>query len=388
MSIHQILPQGANLTTNYLPAILKENKSGWIIEYYAEHPATHVLTRKQIRLTRLVSRYRSTKDARVHCLKMVQTINNKLSGGWNPFFEDEDARLYEKLTSVSDKFLKEKKKELRENSLRSYSSFINLLTEWVNKNNPDLFASMFNQILAVRYMDYIYNQRNVGVTTYNNQIKMGRAFFNWMLEKCYTKQNPFSLIKSKPKPTKTRIIIPADIRNKIIEDLQINNPEFLLMCKLMFASLIRPNELRQLTINEINLSGRYLYIPANVAKNHKERYCTITEDIISAFRTFNIDKYPKSFFIFGSSLKPAKTKAGNGRYGEEWDKLRKRIKLPPEMQMYSLRDSGINAMLKSGIDDLSVMQHADHSSLEMTTLYGNHYDPKLNELMYNNLPKF
>ena len=31
------------VSLNYLPAILRENKSGWLIEYYVEHPAEHNL---------------------------------------------------------------------------------------------------------------------------------------------------------------------------------------------------------------------------------------------------------------------------------------------------------------------------------------------------------
>jgi integrase len=58
------------------------------------------------------------------------------------------------------------------------------------------------------------------------------------------------------------------------------------------------------------------------------------------------------------------------------------------MQLYSLRDTGINEMIKSGIDDLSVMQHADHSSLDMTTRYANHADPHLVDVIYNKAPSF
>jgi len=40
--------------TNYLPAILKEYKSGWIIEYYVENPSTQELCRKKIKLQRQI----------------------------------------------------------------------------------------------------------------------------------------------------------------------------------------------------------------------------------------------------------------------------------------------------------------------------------------------
>ena len=105
--------QTNNAINSYLPAVLKENKSGWIIEYYAEHPTTHILARKQIKLQRIIGRYTCKKDARLHVQRMIFVLNTKLSGGWNPFFEDEDARFYEKLSVVSELFITEKKKELR-----------------------------------------------------------------------------------------------------------------------------------------------------------------------------------------------------------------------------------------------------------------------------------
>jgi integrase len=58
------------------------------------------------------------------------------------------------------------------------------------------------------------------------------------------------------------------------------------------------------------------------------------------------------------------------------------------MQQYSLRDTGIFDMIKNGIDDLSVMQHANHHSLEMTTIYANHVDPHLADIIREKSPKF
>jgi len=388
MSTPQNLPNYGNNLALFYPAQLKHYASGWLIEYSAINPVTKDLQRKQVKLNRLFKKYASEKKAKAHAERMVLILNQKLLSGWNPFFSKEDARLYTPLSTVAELFLTEKKKELRVNSYRSYSSFINSVLKWVEKNNPGVFMSMFMQLSAVQYMDDLYSSSSVGITTYNNHIKMGRAFFNWAKEKCYTKENPFDAIKTKPKPDKTRVIIPVDVRKKITEDLQANNPNFLLMCKLFFNALIRPNELKQLTVSNVNLIKRFVHIPAHIAKNHKERYCTINADIIAGFEQMNLSRYPDNYFLFGSGLVPDKTAAGNGRYGEEWEKLRKRLKFAKEMQMYSLRDSGINAMLKSGIDDLSVMQHADHSSLEMTTLYGDHYDPNLNNLIYEKSPKF
>jgi integrase/DNA-directed RNA polymerase subunit L len=388
MSTLQNSPEYKGTITKFLPAVLKENKSGWIIEYYCEHPVTQILTRKQIKLQRIVTRYKSVKDARAHVSRMVMTLNAKLSGGWNPYFSAEDARLYVKLDVVTDLFIKEKRKEKRENTVRSYESFCRMLNEWVGKNSPDLLCSMFTQLFAVRYMDYMYNERNVGSNTYNNHVKMGRALFNWMKERCYTKQNPFELLKLKEKTAKTRIMIPRDVRVDVISDLQKNNPQLLLICKLIYNSMIRPIELRQLRISTVDLVNRSIFIDKSIAKNKKSRNATLTQDIINSLLEMNLEQYPSNYFLFAEDLVPGAVGVKNGYYSKRWAKLRKRLDLPLEMKMYSFRDTGIHEMLKGGIDDLSVMQHADHASLQMTTLYGNHYDPNLNNLIYEKSPKF
>jgi len=101
-----------------------------------------------------------------------------------------------------------------------------------------------------------------------------------------------------------------------------------------------------------------------------------------------LEKYPKNYFLFGTDLLPSDTRVSNKRYRNEWQKVRKKLKLPAEMQLYSLRDTGINEMLKSGIDNLTVMQHADHSDLSITTIYANHADSQLINKIYENAPKF
>ncbi|NDP22546.1 MAG: hypothetical protein GZ091_15910 [Paludibacter sp.] len=107
---------------SFLPAILRENKSGWIIEYYCKNPLNHTLTRKQIKLQRIVKRYKSVKDARHHINRIVVALNAKLSGGWKSVFNSGNAHLYEKFAIVTELFLTEKRKENRENTIRSYAS--------------------------------------------------------------------------------------------------------------------------------------------------------------------------------------------------------------------------------------------------------------------------
>ena len=372
----------------YLPAVLREYSGGWRIEYWVLDPLTNKLVRQQVRAQRIAKRFKTKREARMFMSTVTQNINNRLAGGWNPLFQEEDSRLYHPLNKVLDIFLQEKTKELRLNTVRSYVSFTKMLKDWMKKEGIEIMCGRFNKLMAVRYMDYVYNTRNVSTVTYNNHIKLGRAMFSWLLEKCYIKTNPFEHIKSKAKGEKFRVLIPKEDRTRISEYLTAKKSNYLIVCQLVYNSLIRPNEIRQIRVGHINLKEHYITIPGANAKNHNKRVAALSPELEELISKLNIDRYPKDFYLFGEDLTPDKTSCGVARFTKEWVKLRTALKLPKTMQLYSLRDSGINNMIKSGIDDLTVMQHADHSSLEMTTVYAKHHDPNLVNTMYNNTPKF
>ncbi|GAP73092.1 hypothetical protein SAMD00024442_6_62 [Candidatus Symbiothrix dinenymphae] len=373
---------------NYLPAVFKKNKSGWLIEYYAENPLSKKLQRKQIKLNRLADRYHTQKEAIAHINRMIADINVQLSTGWNPFFEGDDARLYTPIGDAIKKFIEEKTKESRRATIVSYVSFTSILMTWVEKTNPNIYASTFSDAMAAKFMDYVYNERKVSARSYNNEVKFFRSLFNWLIEKFYAKHNPFNRIKLKKKQEKTRILIPKETRAQIITCLRQQNSNFLLVCKLMYTSLIRPKEILNIQLKHIHIQEKYICIPANIAKNGKERHSAMNQAVIDDLTAMHLEKYNPEYYLFGPSLTPDKRHCTDSRFRKEWDKIRDTLKLPKEMQLYSFRDTGINEMLKSGIDDLSVMQHADHHDLSMTTMYANHHDPNLSNIIYERAPEF
>ena len=373
----------------FLPAVLRKTKRSWYVEYYVENPENEKFERMRLKMNNLRNRFQTSKEAQFHINQIVSSLNIKLASGWNPFYERrEDSRLYSNINEVAKLYIEEKEKELRPDTLRSYKSFCSIFLQWFNKNNVGICSGMITHNIAIRFMDYVYLERNVGIVQYNNYIKQGRAMFNWIVEKCYSKENPFEKIRIKKRPKKQRTIIPLETRKLIKDYLQKENPRFLLVCKLVYGALLRPKEIRMLKVGDVFLDKHFIYVNDNVAKNHNQRFATISQDIIDDLKALNLDKYPKDWYLIGAGYKPSKTQIAHTRFGKEWITLRTKLKLPKEMQLYSFRDTGIFDMLKSGIDDLSVMQHADHHSLEMTTRYANHHDPKLVEKIFENAPRF
>lgn len=372
----------------FLPAVLKENSEDWYIEYYAENPQTGEMRRFRTRMNRAIKRFSKKAEARKYCLDVVARLNVKLLEGWSPFFEGEDSRLYVTLQDVCSLYLKEKTKELRPDTLRSYASFTNMLLAWSSRSQPNIFCSLFNSGKATRFLDYVYNERNVSARTYNNYVKMGKAFFEWAVIKGYTKENPFQKFTLKRKDKKERITIDSTVRRRIAAHLK--GSPFLLVCMLVYHSLIRPKEIRNLKIKDIDLKNHFIKVSGEIAKNHHTRLSAISPQIESLIAELGLMSYNQNFYIFSDvhTLLPGAEPLYDSKFTKEFARLRDELHLPKTMQLYSFRDTGIFEMLKANVDDLSVMQHADHSSLDVTTTYANHYDPNLTSIINEKTPEF
>lgn len=377
----------SRLKLNYVPAVLKHQPShGWSVEYYVLD-GNGSMRRMVIRMNALRKRFQRITDFKAHCNQVVCNINAKLAGGWTPFGEQQNTRLYTPIEAVLDDYIKEKTSELRPDTMRSYRSFSNCLKEWLAETCPNAQCSAFNRVLAVRFMDYINKVKGLSGRSYNNRLKQGRAFFSWAVEKCYAKENPFATIRVKREETKKRILIPADTRARITDYFQKKNPNYLVLCQLVFNSLVRPKEVWRLKVSDIHLDDGYIIVTEDESKTHYSRTATLTPRLRDDIRRMIQGARP-SMYLFGHGYKPNAKPIRYQNFREDWTKMRTELGLPEEMQLYSLRDTGINEMLKCGIDPLTVMQHADHHDLSMTTRYANHVDPHLVETISTKAPQF
>ena len=303
---------------------------------------------------------------------------------------------------LTEKFLIDKSRELTDNTMRSYKSFCKMLCVWVTANHPKMLSKEFTQRLAVEFMDYVldgnsrrtnnkelmHSDGTVRNSTYNNSIKHARALFNWAIEKCYCETNPFEKIKPKREEKKKRILIPEQWRKRIREYYEKTNPEFLIVCELVHTSLIRPVEITRLQAYMVNIEESCIELPADITKNHKERRARLSDELKMMLSEHIQGANPSDFLFADRCWRCGKKAMASNTFGKVWDVMRQEIGLPEEMQLYSLRDTGINGMLKAGIDPLSVMQAADHSDLSMTTRYANHVDPELFKKLNEMAPSF
>ena len=163
-------------SANYVPAELRHDTNGWYIVYYAFNPFIEKLQMKRIKLNMLRKRCRSVLEFKVQVSDIMRTIDNQLrtdsvlyqqtmlaatpavpiaatvaakpvlTGG-------ENIRYYKSLDEVMTIYINEKTKELRKNTLVSYTSFCNMMRRWLKDNYPQIKASQFTRAHAIEFLD-------------------------------------------------------------------------------------------------------------------------------------------------------------------------------------------------------------------------------------------
>ena len=356
---------------NYIPPRLAQGKS-WYVYFYVQDPATSKLKRIRIKLNRITPISERKKAAKT----IIAKLSEQLALGWNPLMEKAAPKSFTLFNEALDSFLKIKCKEMEQNSIRSYRSYIKILKEWLSENGypENLYACAFTKDMALSFMRDIDENERLSARTYNNYLLFYRTLFNWMIDKGFCSINHFEDIKKKPKKLtkKIRRLLTDEELSSLFSFLQEQNREYLVMCLLCYCCFMRPKEISMLRCRDINLDKQVIHVRPEIAKNDNDSYRTIP-DAMMPFMKY-LDLKNADYFLFADNsdynFEPGKKQLCSRKIAKFWSEhVRPACKFSQDLQFYSLKDTGMTKMLGSGIPINLVQKQADHSSVAMTAIY-------------------
>lgn len=382
--------QNNNFLLKFLPPTLSEGKV-WYVSYYAIYPSTGKLRRVRIKLNRI----KGIGARRSFAKKLINEINYKLTSGWNPFIDKEAPKSFYELFSVLDTYLNVRKKESEPNSYRGYKSYVKFLKDFLSKNYSNkIYVNQFDTNIASKIMLHIKQNPKYSFRTYNNYLQSFTTIFNWMLEFAYITENPFDKIKKIPKKLikKTRRTLTENERKQLRDFLTLENKNYFVMCLLCYYCFLRPKEISLLRIKDIDVENQLVYVSEDIAKNDHSSIRTIPNAMISYVKDLDLNQ-SRDYYLFSfdkaQKFVPGIKIAEGREIARYWsDVVRRRLNWPMELQFYSLKDTGITNMLADGIAPNFVQGQADHSSLDMTSIYAAKRTTVSQEQIKNNSAAF
>ena len=357
----------------YTPPILKKTASrGEHIEYYVYNPVTMKMERQRIRLEKLSHQFKNRSQYKQMVMQLMMNLTGKLAGGWTPYGENQNVAEYTPINKAIEAYIADKSRDLRKASMVSYISVAKIFVEWLTTQNIHEMAShLLNQRTCQRFMDELRDRPKFNNNTYNTYLKKYRACFAWMVDRGYCKENPFEKIKTLKKQEKIRQLIPVDSHETVINHVRTSkHPNYEIVMHLIFTSLIRPSEIERLQVRDVDLKNKCIHIPANKAKTHKDRDAALSDTCIAMLiPLLSKPGILPTWFLINSNYECGPDSCYHGMFKKHWMKIRKECGLPDEMQLYSLKDSGITEMLEAGVSINQVKEAAGHADIFTTNKY-------------------
>ena len=356
------------------------HKTETYVSYYVVNPFTGKMTRKRIRCNHIQGKTERLKYARLLC----QAVNERLFDGWNPFYEE----VPNSAVTIRDaigRFLKTKMKSVRERTAESYRSSADMFLEWLTLHKADkAYCVTVTRKMIQDYLSWSCSRKNLSNRSYNNYCMFLYTLFDFFKSSGFISNNPAEGLERKKVDRKIRGVIPPADRKLIQSWFDEHAPRFFWVMQMCYRLFIRPNEIVQLRIADIDFKNGLLKIPSTVAKNHGDRVLALPGDLLDYF--VSIRNHPDTYYIYADrhTFAPGPKKMAPTRIAEKWKQMRDELKLPASYMFYSLKDTGITEMLEAGVPAKYVKELADHHSLEMTERYTHRSDAK-KILEYNTL---
>lgn len=326
------------------------------------------------RIRKKFNHIKNKKERDEAALRFRDEIALKLKQGWNPLIQECGRKGFTPFNTVIDRYVIYLKKMLKDDVVKAstfnnYMCRLNQLKEWNESLGiPIIYIYQLDRPNLESFLEHIYIDRDTTPKTRNNYLNWLSSLCNWMKGCGYLETNPAENIPKLREQEKFRKALDESDMTRLHDHLQEHDKYFLLACLMHYYTLVRPNELAYIRLDDIRIHDQSLFISGDFSKNRKDAVVTIPKRVIQLMLELDIFRYPGTFYLFGSGFKPSEHRADGRIFRERWVKVREALGFPAHYQFYSLKDTGItDAIDRVGLT--VAKDQARHSSVATTNRY-------------------
>lgn len=363
--------KGASLKEilNYTLPKLHSGKT-WYVDFMCYDPAEKKMKRKKYMLDGIAK----VSDRRKRAADIIVTVTAKLREGWNPWVEMTNTRQFTKVDAVFNIYIRYldklyESKSIKESTFLDYHKRLRVLQEYMNNHSlPIMYIYQFDLSYISDFLDYILLDRDSSARTRNNYKTWISSFCSWLVEKQYLDVNPCERIKSLKEEPKRREALSAPDLHKLGKYLQEKNPYFLLVCRMLYYTFIRPEELTNIKLKDIYLHEQKVFIGGNISKNRCDGMVGLNDGLVRSMIDLDIFKCDGDCYLFSTGFMPGRKKITTKVLRNYFYRVRDALHLSKNYMLYSLKDSGIRDLANSaGI--VVARDQARHSDISTTNKY-------------------
>lgn len=353
------------------------------IKYGYESPKTHERKSARRRATKIYNSFSNKVDAMRAVRAERNELELKLKEGWTP---EGYHNMKETLVTLIEDYISYINRKLRLVTAVNYINVLHRFSNYLKSHQlGNVQPSDFTARNAIDYSNYMQSMR-IKDNTYNFYLSVLNNLFKWIISRrLYDINNPWNYYKeNNSHQTKDRVAIPHDLDEEILMYFRNHNPVMELIIQMIYQLYIRPSELLQLHCNDINIVTKRIIVPANISKTHRQRFYTLSYNIINLLVKFGYTKSDNLLFGFtaesarkydGCQLKvgkKAERPCGIRQLDYIWKLMRNRLHISSCYKIYSYRDSGVQDLANSGLPNEVIKMLTGHISVDTINVYENH----------------
>ena len=355
----------------------------WYVEYSCRNPNTDQM--KRFREYGGFTKLRTARERYDHADRLINEIRGKLASGWTPYdtvkrvsYEDELGmqkyaerwgKMRESVPSLRmylSAFLQLKQETVIPHSYQTYRSKLRIFNEWAEHKGLDqVHVGCFTQERILEFFRYIVKENDLSVRSVKKYRQILHGFFDYLISRKLIVENPVCGVPRMGRKTdEAARPIPDRERKRLLDFMKRNDPQLWLVCLMEYYCAIRPNELRQLRIGDLDLENGVVRIPCTISKNGKTELVNIPNQLHRLLKSMGLEKYDYTDLLFSSGGTPGPAMLGKNTLRYRFDRIRDKLGLPPEYKLYSFKYTGASALVNAGIDTWELQRHMRHKSME------------------------
>ena len=257
---------------------------------------------------------------------------------------------------------------LRPKAAGKYKSVLNTFTAFLKeKGLSKIKPQDFTAIHAQQYQDYLIKKGLAAITINNYRDKMG-WFFKQAVKRELILKNPW-IMDNLPETQSYRNIAFSNADQETMEKSLLNTlPGLYLFTRMIYLCFLRPKELRQLRIINIDFYNRTVIVPGEIGKNRKTQAVPIPAKLFELLKDYK--EYPPTHYLFSKNYTPGISHLSENTPYNMHRRVLENLGLDTgNYTLYSWKHTGAVRALQAGINIKVLQRLLRHSSLEETDVY-------------------
>lgn len=351
----------------YRAAILKtyndDLNKRWVIEYWPWHEAKDKVDRKQHFISSV--KYTSAKERKAYADAFIRDIDDKLRKG---YFVPDKSKIVS-LESAIKGYLEYKLKIIK--SHKDYVPLFKVMVlEWFEEQKPGKTVDKITKADIYDFLDTLQRERNWTNVTRNVKRSKLYNFFQYLVDREIIHNNPVAKVRNEKEEKGVRYYPFLDHEISMLREyIQEHEPIIKLFTDFVYYAFLRPKEVRQLKISDIDMIKKRIRVSRKVAKNTKTEYIQIPKTLQELIKKSGIMEYKKHYLIFGNQGTPGLTMYGHNYFTRKTRLILDKFGFSSDYSLYSFKHSGCCKLYEITKDIKLVSAQCRHHSIEVTDIY-------------------